>query len=840
MPHDFRDANHLPKRRPDGKPAAPGYLPRQRRGITPGMYGRYPDHDVFANADHWDPLTRKTLTQRVENPPPIHFFTGREAETLTTFCDTVMGQDREPKIPVLNYVDEKMYEADEKGLDGYQHANMPDDRDTWRLVARGLDEEAQRLEGEPFRDSSKEVRERIVGAFARGDLSGGAWDEIDVSLAWSVVMRSVLSSFYGHPWAWNEIGYGGPAYPRGFMRLKAGQKEPWEGEEALDADHVAPEKAGVGHDWDRYKEGARRAAGIAEATRVKDRTAHDRKLYLKRLLKGATGPKDNDSRFLLDLHRRGVPGQEGMRRYRDDDPVDMVIVGCGAGGGTLAQRLARKGWRVVVLDAGPFWDPDKDWVSDEKGSSHIYWNQKRIIGGQNPVQLGKNNSGRGVGGSMVHYAGYCPRFHPSDFCTQTTDGVGVDWPISYWDLKPHYEIVEAELPVAGQDWPWGDPHSYPHAPHPITGASDYIARGAKAFGVETRVGPVGITNGAFGNRPHCIYRGFCLQGCKVNAKGSPLVTHVPDAIAHGAEIRADSTATRIELDAAGRATGVVYVDEEGRERFQRAEAVAVAGYSIETPRLLLNSANGRFPHGLGNDEDQVGRYVMVQGAPQVAGRFPETLRQYKAPPPEVSSEQFYETDPERGFARGFSIQTVGPLPIGWAEHVLADGHWGKAMREYMRDYNHWAVLGALSELLPHPENRVTLAEEMDNSGMPAARMDYSLTKNDKDNIEYAENTMRAIWEHAGAQDILTIDRYAHLVGGCRMGTSPENSVVDSDHKVWSVSNLFLADGSVCPTQGSANPALTIMALASRLAERLGRKSPGVGRDRRRPVGERVS
>ena len=124
---------------------------------------------------------------------------------------------------------------------------------------------------------------------------------------------------------------------------------------------------------------------------------------------------------------------------------------------------------------------------------------------------------------------------------------------------------------------------------------------------------------------------------------------------------------------------------------QRAATVAVAGYSIETPRLLLASTSRRNPHGLGNNQDQVGRYVMVQGATQTAGRFPEELRSYKAPPPEISSEQFYETDTSRGFARGFSIQTVSPLPIGWSEHVLADGHWGRALREYMRDYNHWAT-----------------------------------------------------------------------------------------------------------------------------------------------------
>jgi choline dehydrogenase-like flavoprotein len=211
---------------------------------------------------------------------------------------------------------------------------------------------------------------------------------------------------------------------------------------------------------------------------------------------------------------------------------------------------------------------------------------------------------------------------------------------------------------------------------------------------------------------------------------------------------------------------------------------------------------------------------MVQGASQTAGRWPEELRMYKAPPPEVSSEQFYETDPDRGFARGFSIQTVSPLPIFWAEHVLADGHWGAALREYMRDYNHWATIGVLNELLPLPDNRVTLAEETDPYGLPVARFDYSLCQNDKASMEYSTKVITDILHAADTQDVLTIQRFAHLIGGARMGSDPDASVVDSNQRTWAVPNLFITDGSVCPTQGSANPALTIMALASRLAERI--------------------
>ena len=508
-----------------------------------------------------------------------------------------------------------------------------------------------------------------------------------------------------------------------------------------------------------------------------------------------------------------------MRRYRDEDELDLVIVGCGAGGATVLQRLARAGWRVAALDAGPFWDPDADWVSDELGSHRLFWTEPRVISGTDPVPLGSNNSGRGVGGSMVHYAGYTPRFHPSDFRTASTDGVGADWPIAYEELRPYYQAMEEELPVSGQAWPWGDPHTYPYHAQPVGGNGEIFRRGAHALGIETRVGPVAIANGRFGNRPHCIYRGFCLQGCKVNAKASPLITHVPDALAHGAEVRANCMVTRVVIGHDGLATGVTYV-KGGVEHFQRARMVAVAGYSIETPRLLLLSASPRFPDGLGNDHGQVGRYLMVQGAPQTAGRFAEEIRMYKAPPPEVSSEQFYETDPTKDYRRGYSIQNVSPLPITYAEHVAAQGHWGPVLREYMRDYVHWGTLGALCELLPQYDNAVTLATTKDRFGLPVAHFSYSQCDNDRALVGAARRTMEAILQAAGAEEVITIDRFAHLVGGCRMAADETEGVVDRDLRSFAVANLYLTDGSVLPTQGSANPALTIMALAARCADHL--------------------
>jgi len=196
------------------------------------------------------------------------------------------------------------------------------------------------------------------------------------------------------------------------------------------------------------------------------------------------------------------------------------------------------------------------------------------------------------------------------------------------------------------------------------------------------------------------------------------------------------------------------------------------------------------------------------------------VRMYKAPPPEVSTEEFYETDPSKPYRRGFSIQTVSPLPITWAEHVAAQGHWGAALREYMSDYVHWSCLGALCELLPQPDNRVTLADEKDRNGLPVAKFVYSRCENDKALMKAARTVMEDILHAAGAEEVITIQRYAHLVGGARMAADERHGIVDEDCRTFAVPNLYITDGSVLPTQGSANPALTIMALAARAAERM--------------------
>ena len=318
-------------------------------------------------------------------------------------------------------------------------------------------------------------------------------------------------------------------------------------------------------------------------------------------------------------------------------------------------------------------------------------------------------------------------------------------------------------------------------------------------GIEVRVGPVAIANGRFGNRPHCIYRGFCLQGCKVNAKASPLITHVPDALAHGAEIRADCMVTPDR--ARRRRPG------HRRDLLPRRGRAPPAGPGGGGRRLLDRDAPAacstrpadRFPDGLCNDYDQVGRYVMVQGAPQTAGRYEDEVRAYKAPPPEVSTEAFYETDPTKDYQRGFSLQCVSPLPIVFAEHVAAQGHWGeRAARVHARLRPLGHLRGPL-RVPPSADNRVTLADETDRHGLPVADFSYTMCDNDRALAKAATEVMEDMHRAAGAEELITINRYAHLVGGCRMAADerPASSTATSAPSP--------CPTSTSPTAASARP-----------------------------------
>jgi choline dehydrogenase-like flavoprotein len=517
-----------------------------------------------------------------------------------------------------------------------------------------------------------------------------------------------------------------------------------------------------------------------------------------------------------DVFRNG--GWVPMRSYGDD----FAIVGTGAGGGTLTCKLASAGFRVVAFDAGPFWRPLEDFASDEKEQQKLYWQDERITGGEDPIQLGANNSGRGVGGSTVHFTMLTPRYRPEWFKSRSLLGYGVDWPFGWDDLEPYYEEAEDMLQVSGPlSYPWGRRRSrYPRRAHELNAAAIVLARGCEHMGIQWSAAPIATLSSPRGPAHPCVYRGFCAIGCSTNAKQSVLVTWIPRAIECGAEIRDLSMVGRIEIDHHHRATGVHYY-RQGGWRFQKARHIVVAGYSVETPRLLLNSACPECPDGVANSNGLVGKYLMVHANHGVYGELEDEIRWYKAPPSLALTEHWNYTDEGKDFFGGYLIASQGPLVREWSiKLALSNGLWGMDLRQQMTRYNHMAGLKIVGEVEPAERNRVELAAETDDYGLRIPRVTFSYSENDRRLIDHALNFMRQTLEAADARHVWAENDTAHLMGGCRMGFTPDDSVTDGYGRTWDIPNLWICDGSLFPTGGGANPSLTIMAVACRIGNHI--------------------
>ncbi|WP_254065666.1 GMC family oxidoreductase [Acidisoma sp. L85] len=511
-----------------------------------------------------------------------------------------------------------------------------------------------------------------------------------------------------------------------------------------------------------------------------------------------------------------------MQQYEEDEAVDFVVIGTGAGGGPLIARLAEQGFSVVGFDAGPYFRPLEDFASDEMEQQKLYWLDQRIIDGDNPIRMGGKNSGKAVGGSTVHFAMVSLRFRPEWFKSRSVLGYGADWPLDWREMWDYYRRAEKALSIAGPvSYPWGPKRPrYPYRPHELNGAAELLARGAEAMGYKWTATPLATVSAPHGDSPPCVYRGFCRFGCSTNAKQSQLVTFIPRAIAAGAEIRDLAMVGRIETGPDARATGVHY-HREGRWRYQKARNVIVAGYAIETPRLLLASANDRYPEGLANSSGLVGKNLMTQSNQAVWGVMDQEVRWNKGPP-SLSITEHWNYDDRKDFHGGYCWMAQGPLPIEWATVVTGSRKlWGTPLREQMMRYNHQVGLKMVGEMLPDERNRVTLTDEVDQYGLRIPRITYSWSDNDKALIQHALGQMQTSLEMVGAEDIFRQeDDTNHLAGTARMGTDPRSSVVNSDCRSWDIPNLWICDGSVFPTTGGVNPSLTITAIALRVADRI--------------------
>lgn len=522
------------------------------------------------------------------------------------------------------------------------------------------------------------------------------------------------------------------------------------------------------------------------------------------------------------VHVQGARHNDlARRKFRDG--CDVCIVGAGAAGGVMAQELARAGLDVVVIEAGPFWDPEQDFASDELATESLGWKDTRIVAGRNTLTLGKNNSGKGVGGGTTHWTAVALRFHESDFATKTRDGVGQDWPIAYSDLASYYDRLEREIGVSGpKHFPWGPfrgPYPLPER-EPLSANAEMFRIGCETLGIKSTVTPLAIVSAPFDGRPPCINRGFCNQGCMPNSKFSTLIHHIPRAIAAGAEVLTDCTVTKVLVDAHGRANAVLF-RHDGQEYRQKARVVVLASFVIETPRLLLNSACRQFPDGLANSSGLVGVGIMPHSSHDVYARFPEEIRLYKGTPVLASSLDFYETSSERDFVRGYTLHAHGARPIEMAQGLVKGCNlWGAKLREAMIDYNFYGRVTMVGEVLPSEQNTVSLAEEKDEYGQPMAKVTFSYGENDLRLISHAVGSMESILEAAGGRPEFVVSDTAHLMGGCRMGHDPRTSVVNDWCQSHDIKNLIICSAASFVTGGSGNPTLTVMALALRTAEHL--------------------
>ncbi len=506
-------------------------------------------------------------------------------------------------------------------------------------------------------------------------------------------------------------------------------------------------------------------------------------------------------------------------RFAANDPVDAVVIGTGAGGAPLLARLAAAGLKVVALEAGVHWSPAADFATDEEAQNKLFWMDERLSGGDDPLAFGKNNSGIGVGGSTLHYTAYVPRAQPDDFRLRTEFGVGADWPIDYDDLAPYYDEIEAFLGVSGPaHYPWGPPRatSYPLAPLPLNGAAQLMERACGTLGIRTSAAANAALSGSYfqpgvGWRPACSNRGFCQAGCSTGAKASMDVTYIPLALMHGAELRTECFVTSFERNRTGAVTGVVYTHRGAEHRQKCVHAFLCAG-AIETPRLLMIN-------DMANASGQLGKNFMAHTGMQVWGSFDDMIRPYKGIPGGLISEDTHRPA-DADFAGGYLLQSIGVMPLTYAGQIARGrGLWGEDLRRHMRGYNHVAGINILGDCLPHSGNEMVLSDELDARGLPKPLIRFTAGDNERRLTAHAERVMRQIWDAAGAHDVWSFDRFAHTIGTARMGDDRATSVVDADGRVHDVPGLTICDNSVFPSALAANPALTIMALSLRTADR---------------------
>lgn len=523
-----------------------------------------------------------------------------------------------------------------------------------------------------------------------------------------------------------------------------------------------------------------------------------------------------------------------------EDAVDVLVIGAGPSGAAFTWSLSEAGIDVLCLEQGDW--PDKaaypPLFDDHEVRRQAEWNPDPNVRGL-PQDYPINNAEssinplmhNAVGGSSIHWGAHFPRLHPSDFKVRTLDGVGADWPLSYQELEPFFDLNDRMMGVAGlvgdTAYPPKSPRQMPPIPLGVLG--DTMVAGFDRLGWHWWPSDSAINTTAYDGRESCNFAGPCELGCTRDAKATADVCYWPKALANGARLTTRARVREITVGPDGLASGVVYHDADGAVREQRARAVVMACNAVGTARLLLNSRSTLFPDGLANGSGLVGRGLMMHPVAMVTGVFDKEVDGHKGPLAcSIFSHQFYETDPARGFVRGYGFQVVrtfGPVAaalggVGGHERVP----WGSSHRAAFSElFNHSITVAIIADDLAETTNRVELDPElMDGDGIPAPRVVYKTSDNSRKMLDHGIARATELMEAAGARRVLANPQVKaggwHLLGTAVMGADPGASVVNAEGRSHDVRNLYVVDGSIFATGGAVNPTSTIQALALYIAD----------------------
>lgn len=542
------------------------------------------------------------------------------------------------------------------------------------------------------------------------------------------------------------------------------------------------------------------------------------------------------------------------REFEPREEVDFVVIGSGSAGGILAKELSTAGFKTVVLEQGAY-RRQQDFEHDEIGvmvngefgdggpavTGQTFRDDESKEADMPGGPFGGVYYASTVGGSSVQYSAHFLRMRQVDFEERSKYGPiegtnFADWPISYEELEPYYSKVDWDIGVSGAPGRFDAPRSreFPMPPMTINSSGALMQKAAKKLGLHADVQPHAILTENYNGRPACTKCGFCMfYGCEMNAKSSSLSAMIPLAEASGnCEIRPHSTVFRIETNAEGRATEVLYYDKDGKEQGQRTRAVVLAANGAESPRLLLLSANNRQPDGLANSSGFVGRNLMFNAHSFASGVFEHELNEYKGVQATRVVQDFYEADPKRGFFGGGGIDArammaATPLLFSLAGMPSGVKNWGAEYKDLLtHNFTRTMGLAVSGTSLPMDRNNITLdPKNTDQFGRQSMRVTYRDHPDDLANMEFLTARAMEIFDAAGAREswhgeIVPSSGGVHLLGTCRMGDDPETSVVDRYHRSHDVPNLFICDGSSMVSSTRGQPTMTIMALAFRAAEHI--------------------